>query len=106
MQLPKIKNLYPDRQSESKLEARNLLNKVTLQFWDEWTSICKEYGVDAEKDWKRQRNYLYDLYYRGRGYHRTRPVKDDGRKRNGRKPKADLEFSKVWEQYLHDYRDE
>lgn len=105
MQLPKVK-LYPDGKPQAKHEARSLLNKVTLQFWDDWTAICKEYGVDAEQDWKRQRNYLYDLYYRGRGYDRTREVRVDGRKRNGRKPKADLEFSKTWEEYLHQSNNE
>ena len=103
MMLPKVKNLYPQREdsnSKSKCDGRKILNRMTLQYWDDYTGTCREYGLDAEIDWKRQRNYLYDLYYRGRGYDRKRPILDDNRKHNGkknhRKPKADLSFSKEW----------
>ena len=44
-------------------------------------------------------NYLYDLFYRGRGYERKRPIKKDGRRRSHRRPKVELEFTKTWKDY-------
>ena len=41
-----------------KEQGRTLLNRITLRYWDEWCSICKEHGIDAEKGWLKQRNYL------------------------------------------------
>lgn len=89
MQLPKEKYLYPNRpDANAKGLGRKLLNRITLEFWDSWVKTCHEYNIDPERDWLRQRNYLYDLFYNGRGYSRTRPVKNDNRKNNGRKPRA------------------
>ena len=62
-------------------------------------SVTNEDGVDVEKHWHRQRNYLYDLFYRGHGYERKRPIKKDGRRRSHRRPKVELEFTKTWKDY-------
>ena len=102
MQLPKEKYLYPNKPDPNvKGKGRTLLNRLTLEFWDSWIKTCHEHQIDPERDWLRQRNYLYDLYYKARGYTRTRKVKEDNRKHNGRnknhrKPKPDLLFSKEW----------
>ena len=85
MQLPKVDNLYPNKPDPNlKGVGRKELNRITLEFWDEWVKTCIEYDIDPEKDWLRQRNYLYDLFYKARGYTRTRPVRDDNRKHNGK----------------------
>ena len=100
--LPEVKNLYPNKPDPNATGGgRKLLNRITLQFWDDWVKTCIEHNINPEVDWKRQRNYLYDLYYKARGYERTRPIRDDNRKHNGRKnhrkPKPDLgAFSKEW----------
>jgi hypothetical protein len=100
--LPKVENLYPNKPDpNAKGGGRKLLNRITLQFWDDWVQTCIKHNIDPEAEWKRQRNYLYDLYYKARGYTRTRKVKEDNRKHNGRnknhrKPKPDLLFSKEW----------
>lgn len=94
MQLPKT-NLFPTKPRKADASTRSRLNALTLEFWDNWTGICNEASVDVEKQWYRQRNYLYDLFYRGRNYVRKRPIN----RKNHRKPKADLEFTKTWEEY-------
>lgn len=71
------------------------LNALTLEFWMNWTAMCIEAGVDVEKQWYIQRNYLYDLFYRGCGYERKRPIN----RKNHRRPKADLEFTETWKDY-------
>ena len=98
MQLPKTE-LYPTKPSYADVPTRVRLNALTLEFWDGWTAICNEAGIDVEKQWYKQRQYLYDLFYRGRGYNRKRPIKNDGRRKNHRRPKADLEFTKTWNEF-------
>lgn len=97
MQLPKSQHLFPHN---NKRLARKELNRITLEFWDSWTSICNSHNIDVEIEWKRQRNYLYDLFYRARNYVRKRPVLKDNRRKNGKKPKPDLEFTKQWKKNL------
>lgn len=85
MFLSNLKNLYNNRSSdERKQQGRNCLNKITLDYWDGWMSMCQHYQIDVETEWKRQRNYLYDLFSKGRGYIRKRPILNDNRKFNGR----------------------
>ena len=89
MQLPKGEYLYPNRPDANVIRKnRTVLNRLTLEFWDSWIETCIKHDIDPEAEWKRQRNYLYDLFYNGRGYERKRPVKNDNRKNNGRKPRA------------------
>ena len=84
MLLP-LKDLYNKRLSDEYLqEGRDALNKKTKDFWYSWLEMCKYYKLDCESEWKRQRAYLTDLFYRGRGYIRKRPILNDNRKFNGR----------------------
>ena len=48
MQLPKTE-LYPTKPSDADASTRVRLNARTLEFWDNWTGICNEDGVDVEK---------------------------------------------------------
>lgn len=103
MQLPKAE-LYPTKSRGyvpiyADVATRVRLNALTLAFWDSWTAICNEANVDVELQWHKQRQYLYDLFYRARGYVRRRAIKKDGRRKNHRKPKADLEFTKTWNEF-------
>ena len=60
MQLPKTE-LYPTKPSDADASTRVGLNARTLEFWDNWTGICNEDGVDVEKHWHRQRKLLVRL---------------------------------------------
>lgn len=95
MQLPKVKNLYPIRSSEELIDKELMidiqrdLNSLAWEFWHEYIQRCQFHGVSVETQWKRQRHYLTDMFYRGAGYIRTRPILVDGRIHNGKTKKGE-----------------
>ena len=95
MQLPKVKNLYPIKSSEELIDEELMidiqrdLNSIAWDFWHDYIQRCQFHGLNIETQWKKQRHYLADMFYRGQSYDRTRPILVDGRKHNGRNKKGE-----------------
>ena len=65
-----------------KFNKRDIINKMTADFWRDFIFECKSLKVDPEKEFVRVRHKLAQHYHAGRRYDRKRPVAQDKRQNN------------------------